>query len=785
MKHWRKMAMVMAVAMLLFARPLWSCGPFFTFAIFAAPAHPDTPFDPFVGGRLGIVKSTWNRSYRYIAYRYIAGPGFDPAEQAAMLSLLNGRLGLETTAATSDRLDAHTMLGVSSGNSVSVSDASGGWIAARGKVPGVSALDKIEAYRSGPGQYSLFYYANCNDSSFHTAAKTLGAMIEKFGLSGAPVKQWVDAQDEVFQNCSNFPPGAPWTAGSSDKPPQVKIPDPLKDGTPFEQAQRAYQIACANFYGGNFDAAIKLFGAIAADSASPWHGIAPYLVARATIRKATLSGEKNDPAILALGETQLHKIIAAPGSDDEKAAAQRLLGFVDAQLHPDQQVDELARAIMKPGSEATLRQKVSDYLWLLNHGQLNKSAHTDDLTDWILSFDKDAGTPPDHFAQQWKKTASIPWLIAAISVAHGTDANAPALIKAAEDVTPDSPAYATATYQVARLMIEQGKADDARVKLDAILATRDSLPRSAANEFESLRMKVARNLDELLKYAQRIPLGITDTGDVEELPETSLDPEVKVLAAGPLFDADGAEVLSKWLPLNLQKQAAQSAVLSPYLRGQVAMAAWTKAILLGNMADARELAPIAGDLVPALKTPLEKWSTAKGPAAKRFDAAYMLLLNPGIRPTVDPGVGRNEPIGTIDDYRDNWWPSMVASRTTFSDSTPTAEPAPGFLSAAEKSSAEAEWNKLSTVNAPNFLCSESIAWARSGSGDDRAPEALSKCVMAVKLGDSNCESTKIGKAAFDLLHRKYPDSAWAKRTKFWYSGSDCATPTPTPAAGSS
>ena len=50
------------------------------------------------------------------------------------------------------------------------------------------------------------------------------------------------------------------------------------------RADRAYQIAAANFYAANFDEALKGFAAIAADANSPWQRNAVYLVARALTR---------------------------------------------------------------------------------------------------------------------------------------------------------------------------------------------------------------------------------------------------------------------------------------------------------------------------------------------------------------------------------------------------------------------------------------------------------------------------------------------------------------------
>ncbi len=850
----RAIAIVLAAATLLSSASLWgwsgASGVHSVIALFESHIHPDLPFDQFAAGRLGIIKPTWDRSYLYVAYRYLAGPGFDAPEQKAIVSLWNDWLGLGKPPAGSSQLTEEEQ------NAGKVTSE---WIAAHNKVPGVEGIKEIDVNRQAPAEYGSFDYANCNDSSFHTAAATLDTMIGKFGLSSPQVKQWVGAQDQVFNNCSGALPTlaedsqewskaveewtetckevpgvvAPGSFGEGDNcrarkfqtvtaqldamirdlgasNPKVKqwvdeqnealiacgnapfsganptplatpdIPQPLTGGTPFEQAQRAYQIACANFYSGNFDTAAKMFAAIAADPSSPWRQLAPYLIARATIRKATLSAEKNDVAMLAEAEAQLNKIVATSDEASVKHVAQRLLGFVDAQLHPMQREQELARAVLLPTSAEVLKQDVSDYIWMLAHGPKNENPPSDDLTDWISTLHvADTGNPPApysdtaaiaHSIQKWKKTSSLPWLVAAISEIPASDPNAPALIESAEKVKPGSPAYATTTYHIARLQIGLGKTDEAREKLDAILATRDQLPRSTVNELTRLRMSVARNLAELLKYAPRTPLGFTDDGDGEELPSNLDDPSgqsLKELAAGPLFDDDGAGALTRWLPLSVLMQAADSQTLPSRLRGQVALATFIRAILLGNEAAARELAPAVMEAVPKLKPSIDSWLDAKNPDAQRFAAAYMMLQNPGLRFYVDRGPGRITSLDEIDSLRDNWWPSGVSQNLQI-------QTYPSFLSAAERKSADDEWQKLSAINAPNFLCSEAIEQAkRQSPNDDRAPEALYQCLRAVHLGCSNSDGTTLAKSAFGLLHRRYPGSSWAVKGKVWYAGDGC------------
>lgn len=762
MRPWRTAVIVIIAAALLSSPPLWSwsgaSGAHSVIALFESHVHPDVPFDHFAAGRLGIIKPTWGRSYLYVAYRYLIGPGFDPNEQKALVSYWNERLGLQLSPTETQWRDAGG--GADAETSIDTGAGIADWISARSKVPGVEAKDDIDVYRKGVSSIA-FNYPNCAANAFITAAHTLDTMIGKFGIASKQVKQWLDAQDQVFDNCSD-----------SQSSPQ--IPAPRKDGTPFEQAQRAYQIACANFYSGNFDTAAKMFEAIAADPSSSWRELAPYLVARATIRKATLSSEKNDHALLAKAEAQLNQIVATSSDGSVRQAAQRLLGFVEAQLHPQHREQELAYAVMQTTSGEVLKQDVSDYIWMLNNSPKNDDVYSNDLTDWISTFsglgqtDTDIASLLSHAIEKWKTTALLPWLVAAISTISPTDPNASALIKAAESVPPSSPAFATVTYHTARLLIAEGKRDEAREKLDAILARRNELPLSTVNEFAALRMSVARNLNELLTYAPRTPLGLTDDGDYEELPSQLDDPELKALAAGPLFDQDGAAVLTRWLPLSVLMEVVHSTTLPRPLRLQVLSAAWIRAVLLDNLPAARQLAPLMSESFPKLKPSINAWLAAKTPAARRFAFAIVLLQNPGLRFYLDPGPGRITPIDRIDSFRDNWWPSQVSLDLK----TPQY---PGFLSAAEKKSADEEWQELAAINAPNFLCKEAIGQAKSQPTDKRAPEALYLCLRAVHLGCSNSEGTELAHSAFILLHRRYPHSVWADLGTLWYKGDSCSS----------
>jgi hypothetical protein len=408
-------------------------------------------------------------------------------------------------------------------------------------------------------------------------------MVAKFGASSPELRQWLDAQDRVFQNCPR----------AKENP---HIPPPLNGGTPSEQAQRAYQIACANFYSENFDTAANMFTAIAADPNSPWLEIAPYLVARTAIRKATLSGQKNDDALLAKAESQLNAIVAGSVSPELKAAAERLLGFVGCRLHPHEREAAEVRALMQPHSASTLEHTLDDYHTCGEPAEASPPMtseivnaeviyHGDnfayDLDDWIATVSW-SGYPatigPDmhtHSIDEWKRKRSIPWLIASLSEIRGSDPNAPALIKAAEAVSRDSPAYVTVQFHIARLLVAQGKDDKARAKLDALLARGATMPNSAVNQFSALRLKVARNFDEFLRYAPRYPVEIV--GDSTTI--LGSDPYFRGTAPEPQLDIDSAEIIDRWLPMNVLREVPRSESLPRSLRAKVAPSIWLRTVL--------------------------------------------------------------------------------------------------------------------------------------------------------------------------------------------------------------
>ncbi len=552
-------ASVMAVGWLL-SQEAFGCGPFFAQAIFTYALHPDLPLTTFAQGQLGILQPTYARSYLYVTYRYLMGMGLDGAEQQAVLALSDERLNPPAdwnpwNPAESDALKA--------------------WYDARAKVAPGEPHPPIKVFKTlevRNGHYFFTMYLNCPEDAFQTAARTLNDRIVQFGAEGPEVKDWVRAQDRVFQNCS----GA------------KAVPDPAMPGSPaMVQADRAYQIAAAHFYAGDFDVAARMFRDIANDPTSPWRQLTPYLAARALVRQGTLvpAYDKLDKAPLLQPVTQLQQVLRDNNFQAIHPAAQRLLTMVRFRLDPDQRVHELAQRLLQQHGGDTLKQDLWDYTLLLDHFAGEHvddgpgAARGEDVTDWILTFQARGQDALEYALNKWRETAAVRWLMASLAKMPAGHLMLQELLEAAANVPPDAPAFASVLFHRLRLMAQSGKRDEARQSLDNLLSQGTAVfPPSSRNLLLALRLKLARTLNEFLQYAPRVPVAITYGGEGQELPvnlETS--DRLKVFAGDrPLFDGDSARILNRRLPLSDLKEAVSSDILPGHLRRELAMPVWVR-----------------------------------------------------------------------------------------------------------------------------------------------------------------------------------------------------------------
>jgi len=744
-----RFVVIVATMMFILVNPsaIYPCGPFFETAEFVPHGEPQVRHEDFAAGDLGIVLPNFRRSYLVVAYRYLNGLKLDRKQQQDAIDVWNRQVG--------------------PGPEDDVQKAIGEWWGTRGQVVGVAEGRGPESDASVSREQPYQTFVNCPIDAFRTATATLKERIHKYSATSSAIRDWIAAQDDVFSNCKGEARVIPAVLNSSD---------------PLLRADRDYQIAAAHFYARDFDDAAAAFDAIARDSSSPWASMGSYLAARALIRKANLANPqygKVDVASMKPAQQRLESILNDPKASAMHDRARKLLDYVRFRTEPDKRVAELEQLMVRPDPGPNFRQHFVDYVLLVSGGE-----EANDLSDWQKTFSAspmadrwaqaaDPGASAQHAVAEWKDKRSLAWLIAALATSGANGPQSAELLKAAAQVPESSPGYLTVRYFALRLMVGEKKEVQARRELDALMGRpTDAFSPGVRNLLNDERQKLATSLPDFLVHAAELPASVGFDYGMEGLERWGDSGKPNPLAEKPYFNSYVAGVLDRRLPLTLLAEFAQSQALPSHLRREIARTAWLRAVLVGDLAMADRLQPTLKEVDGPLWRSMEPFRTATTSADKHFAAVFVSLQNPGLMPNFWEGLLRSSTLGEIDSFRDNWWcgERQEADRAPYLGQNREADgPGPGFLAAADTKRAQQEVEKLKAVGfAPNYLTSEVLAYAKQHPGDPRVPQALYLAVRSTRYGCTDKETTHWSKAAFELLHERYPKSEWAEKTKYYY-----------------
>lgn len=305
------------------------CGPAYVSPIFEYEHAPENPYENFAAGKIGILKPTQRRIVLLAAYRYLNGGGFSQSEQKALVDVWNAEFNNKNY--EEDDI------------SITVKD----WVEKRQTIVGKEEKTPEIYVEREYGGYDFF--PNCTKNAFETATKTLSDRIGSHGSDDKDVKDWIKAQDKVFENCAS--------GKSTPDAPNEAMPEWLRK-------DRAYQMAAAEFYSLDYEDAKRRFAEIAQDYDSPWQETAEYLVGRTLIRQASLSKNKAKSNLLYI-EAEQNLSIVATKSGKFSDSATKLIGLIKYRIRPQERVRELAQQISYQGSD-NFRQDLTDYNWLLD-----------------------------------------------------------------------------------------------------------------------------------------------------------------------------------------------------------------------------------------------------------------------------------------------------------------------------------------------------------------------------------------------------------------------------------
>ncbi|PZQ63558.1 MAG: hypothetical protein DI570_08460 [Phenylobacterium zucineum] len=676
-----------------------------------------------------------------------------------------------------------------------------GWLAARGKIPGVTAINYIDTERSGPEYTSI---PTCFDEAFDTATATLGDRAARYGAGSAAVKAWTAAQDAVFSACSGPVEGLP--AEPADAPGWLK-------------QDRAYQSAALALYNQDYEAAAAGFAAIARDKASPWRASAPYLRTRSLVRAAMV---RKTPQDFAAARKALKELAAMPAGTfgrGETAKLERALLYRDQPAELFRILDkELAAREPDPDIAVAFR----DYTTLATKG-----VGEAEVLDWIAAMraaptDAEYAAAPEtavetargrwlaHGVERWRKSRDAAWLLAALSLANADDAVAGDLVRAAGAVKPADPAYVSAQYHLGRLTLATADAAGSRARLDELL--RRDLSVSDRNIVTAQRAQVAADAADFVAFSLRNRICADGTAggcSVEHWRRDSYQPGGVYDRAGSDgrtgFGEDARAVIDR-LPLPARMALAKDARLPAPLRLDVTLTNYARALALGDETAALETARALETLLPPMAEDFRRIRTTPGGPQRRFAQLFILAKIPGVRLDL---VDYTRPEGTVAQFQYYWtdWiflpkgrpvaprpPPLAAYQAAGRVDSDTGDAAtdlsclgecgrgaaplrlPEFAAALSGQAAiergyfhrwtgtvsgEPEPTPPGGVSAWN----EMLEFARANQAHALVPEALYWLVRVGRWGGSHDRS---GKRAFELLHARYPQSAWAKRSPYFY-----------------
>lgn len=762
------------------ALPALACAPVFPQAVMVNGTHPDFPLKLFAAGNLGIIQPGWARSYLCVVYRYLNDKPLSASEQRSIVRLWHRRLinaSLYTGELGFDEIEKYLDL--------------------RAKVTGIAAGKTPSLYSTVD---SYRYSQKIGLNAFAVARETLGQRINKYGLKSAQVREWLRAQDIVF----GISPG------------KIRIPQPLlSSADPLQKADRAYQIAAATFYANDIPKAESLFLKIAQDKSSPWSKLASYMVARCKTNLALNS--KDAHAVKAA----ISCITDALRENTDEVTGEDLLDLQRPLTYMGRPGGDLLKELaskVSTGNSARFGGDVGDITYLLDEGASTgdgtgardnrQTTNTPDLTDWLLcmqsrddecsyysedeqkKFKTENEERSKHSLEMWRKTKTIPWLVAAVS-ANGLEKDTVADLKrAALKVPAGSKAFLTMRYYLADEMIKSGKSAEARAQLLKLLGQKD-LPPSSRNLFSMQMGSASESADQYLIHSVQAPAGICS--DFNLLPANFMDLEKRAdFHVDPArFDETVAGDLNKNLPLSLWVRLARDRSLNPQLRGLLLRATWLRAHLANRKDVAKQLEPDLAVAAPVIAPALRKYQQANSSDARRFLLASLILRFYGMSPYLDGGVERHGlPLQEFDWYNANFWlPLQSGSKqeeandaSSYDESVVFAgsdkirammndyskKGIDRFLTPQQRAEAAEERNQIANNHPSRFLGEPVLRWAATHPADPSVPELLYRINRLPKWSGQSKTGSEYSKKAYTMLHSRFAGNQWTRKAVCWY-----------------
>lgn len=631
---------------------------------------------------------------------------------------------------------------------------------------------------------------------------------------------WIKTQQAIFKHLDAIA-SAPYDASTAAQANDVSEVNKALEEFPAQlpliaQAEKDYFAALANFYTRDpklIQQAADQFTALANNKNYPWHDWMVYLSNRARALSIFIEQSQqsqynasaptnvdrfylsaNQKTILQQAQKNMLQLATNAVSNDIKQAAQQYADIIGGRLQPD-----LFPQINKASEKITFQDLKNAVFTYSLGNSISNTNYSDDssetktvqplpaaiqqiitansdkptASDWIHLYQISANANYDrrevfsYAYRLWKTNPdNMAWLLVAInSYGDENPAQLTPMIQAINNIAADNPGYialrATLLQQDDKKHFLQA---DARKEL-----IDDTLKNLSNNEdfrskifFLNERFGLTADINDLLAHAAYTPsarlLSIYPATTETKPPVYYLTPYSNAL---------------QQVPLSVLVQTAHSPLLSNTAQINLLANSWVRSVLLNDKATenavADELVQHVANLAPYLKA--RKVTQNADERTTQFVSA--LLHIPYLTPQVDL---------TASDT----WNADTASTSTTSAGLPlvlraipmnehanylwekfkTNQPLE-FLTDAEKTAYQKEIQQLSQLpGGTDWVANQVITLAKRHPDDQRYAELLYLVIKATHYADGYTKG--YSKQAFDTLKQLYPNSSWAKQTKYYY-----------------
>lgn len=709
-----------------------------TYTMFKAYTKPDIPQASLQAGELGVLQPGMRRVYLYTAWRAIMlGP--DSARQPGTKDGLARADGSAFAQGWSDD-------GSDGGNNTAAGKGSDDLAQRTAAVLGLKADDWAARHKIDA----------CPAAARAFAQSTFATLAARPDATKARVDGWVRAQYQVSEACQQAEDAR--YALREEQQPEIVPPQSLPASEPaYWRMLRDYQRAAWQFQGAHYAESTALFERIGATIGHPMQSLGAYLALRSEVRRAVAAAGDEPLEQRERQARALEQRGAAIVGDAALAAmhepTRALLRSMRAALTPESRLEELARYLDDPRNDPYALDRLGDWSVLMNGKHPDqRAAHA--YADWIETVQACGGqeacdAQAAHALERWQHAPRAqrgPWLVAALML---STAMAPELEKAALAVGADDPAWVTVRYHLARLVRLQGKHDQARTIADGVL--RRKLSPATRNLLREERFAAATSVRDAAAYLLRT--------NVDYYVPEGESPQENML------NDDGLAWVNRSLALADLVELARVETLPAPLRARIAGAAWIRAGLLDRQDEGRQAAALLAGLVPAVAPAAQRYAQAPSPAERRH-AVLVAGAAFGLSADASMDSAKVERVAADEATASMW--------CSFKPEKPFGEPRfvwrlPPPPAAGDAGAARTELARLAPMKtATGTLGDDVLAWADSHPKDPELPWLLNVVVRSTRGGCLDDDAKTLSRKAFNLLHKRYPKSEWAKKTPYFY-----------------